>query len=289
MARTLRTLFAAGLIVLAIACLPGARQPVLAGGALVEENPPAGQTSTAPVTPQVVLDKMLYLPAIQKPPVYLVGKMTFKGAPVAGQLLELRYFDGFSYSTYATATTDAGGNYKFSALPALTAGQSMYVRWINTSFNANWLYSWVCNELTAYPSSDVTCSFDIQDIKMNAPPPGALISLPYTFSWTKRVTTSDNYFIEIFDPYDMDPWIYTDPPLGYVSSYRINNIPPFMQTYYTYGWSMGVYGANGQGSSYYYFEVAFTNLGTLAASPQEALAMQPFQRKLDRPAPNRQP
>lgn len=198
-----------------------------------------------------------YLPFITKPPIYLLGKVTYKGAPVAAQSLLLRFFDGSSFSTIDQVTTDANGDYQFSLAKTLLPGQSMYIRWDNADNNDAWLSVWACNYIEENPSSDIDCSFDIEDIKLHPTP--SLIVLPYTFGWVRRSTPTDMYFFEMFDIYFDTPG-YKSNSLGYGSSFYMDHFPSGIQAYTDYGWWVSVCNASGCGDSYYYSQVGIMPL-----------------------------
>lgn len=206
----------------------------------------------------------VFAPLIQKPPVYLTGKITYRGAAAVNQPVELRFYNGSSYSTAASATTDTNGNYKLIP-PNLSSGQSMYVRWINTASNDAWLYVWYCDSISSTPTSDVTCSFDIQDIDLTLST--QYVYLPYTFKWTRRTTTSDSYEYNLADYTDLDPWA-SSVLLGYVSSFTMGALPSTFSTGTTYVWWVNAYGPNGYGEPYYVVQVIFSNRGAAAAGPQ---------------------
>jgi hypothetical protein len=50
-------------------------------------------------------------------------------------------------------------------------------------------------------------SFDIADITLTSPSPGATVKLPYNFQWNRRTATpSDSYEFNLFDHNDGNPW-----------------------------------------------------------------------------------
>jgi hypothetical protein len=208
----------------------------------------------------------VFLPLINKPPIFLSGTITYRGAPVAGQQVELRQSYDDYYATIASATTDANGMYQV-ALPAQWEDDhSLYLRWLNTSDNDAWLSAWFCNEITVLPQNDISCSFDIQDIVLTMTPYN--VTLPYTFRWTKRVTTSDSYQHNLFDPADIYQMAWS-PLLGYTNSYTMTGLPAFLAPHTDYGWWMTAYGPDGAGESFYYILITFENRGLSMGSAGE--------------------
>jgi len=220
-----------------------------------------------PASPPPVLNKSVYLPLILKNAgggsTTPNGTITDQGSPVAGTTVLLRYYNGTSWSTYASTTTDASGKYQFSAVPTLSTGQKYYIRWSNATGDNTRLYLWICNSITsnAPTTAALQCSFDIQNIVLLSPASGATVSLPQTFSWQKRTTSSDDYELNIMDVADFSPWWWTNPSLGYNGSYTLNTLPGGFSINTEYGWEMWVYGTNGYGTSYYYRPITFSNTG----------------------------
>ena len=100
---------------------------------------------------------------------------------------------------------------------------------------------------------------------MISPTSGAAVSLPETFYWQPRWSTSDSYEFDLFDYEDGDPY-WISGHLGYVGSYKLDSLPTGFSPGVTYGWEVWVYGEQGFGVSYYYRYVKFNNSG-LSQSP----------------------
>ncbi len=207
----------------------------------------------------------LYLPLVFRayaPSNILHGAVTDAGDPASGIEVRLRYYDGSAWSTFATAATDSNGNYRFSNPPHLGADQRLYVRWDHDEYNSDWLWKWVCWSVTS-STTDLDarrCDFDLENVDLLSPDPGATVSLPHTFAWRKRALTTDAYEFNLADTSDYDPywWNY----LGYVSSYTLSGLPDGFTPGQQYGWWMWVYGPDGYGISYYYRNVTFSNTGS---------------------------
>jgi M6 family metalloprotease-like protein len=215
----------------------------------------------------------LFLPFIAKvysPPKGIYGRITQSGAPVAGVSLDLRFYNGSSWSTYATTSSSSDGRFAFTNAPSLANGQGYYVRYQNPGGTyAGRLWFWSTRVLTSYSAGSAVAigDFDIADIPMVSPSHGATITLPYTFQWTRRpATPSDSYEFDLFDPADYNPYWWTNPSLGYVGSYTLNSLPAGFNPATQYGWDVWVYSPDGgMGGSYYYRSVTFSNAGLAPA------------------------
>ncbi len=207
----------------------------------------------------------IFLPLVTKPRPGISGRVTINGASAAGVSLELRFFNGASWSTRATTTTGSDGGYSFTGVPGLSAGQRYYVLYRNTGGTPGRLWVWGTRVLTSYTAGDSVGigDFDIADIALVSPAAGATVALPYTFQWTRRpATPSDSYEFDLYDYPDGDPYFYTDPPLGYVSAYTLNGLPSGFSTGVQYAWDIWVYSPDGgYGISYWSYYVTFSNTG----------------------------
>lgn len=188
------------------------------------------------------------LPLILKSPVS--GRVTDHGAPAPMEQVELRYYDGYSWWTYATETTDENGYYMFNNVPTLDVDQEYYVRWENLANDPNRLWAWYCNSVTSTsPPSTNTCNFDLKGIPLGLPNDGATVNLPSTFTWTARGFSDDSYEFILYDNYgDATYWTY--PPLGNVSSYTLNFRPAGFVPGVAYNWYMSVYTPYGWGDGW---------------------------------------
>jgi len=187
----------------------------------------------------------VYLPLIRKPRPGIYGKVTFNGGPAQWVLLELRFYDGNSWSTLSYAVTDHEGNYVFENVPNLGPGQMYYVRFYNHEERPGYLFAWHTRVLTSYGGSADMGTFDIADVELQDPNDGATVSLPYTFRWRPRpATPSDSYEFDLYDPTDGNPYFYT-PPLGYVGNYTLTGLPGGFSTDDWYVWEVWIYSPDG--------------------------------------------
>ena len=185
----------------------------------------------------------VYLPLVLRsyPPAGINGQVRLGGAAVSGVSLQLRYFNGSSWSTRATTTTDSNGRYNFMGIPSLSSGQRYYVLYSNpstTSSNGR-LWGWYGANITSYTSGTAASGgdFDIKDATMASPANGATVTLPATFSWNLRGVSGDRYRIFFYDPVDNRGATTAD--LGYVSQTTITGLPsgwPSGRTYYWWMW-----------------------------------------------------
>lgn len=167
----------------------------------------------------------------------LTGLVTEDNIPQIGVKVQLIYCDGGYSSIYATSTTDGSGNSQFTNLPPLGENQVLYVSWQNSGGNPNRLWSWLCN-IVSYPTTnpeDYVCDFDLDNMDMLLPISAATASLPYTFTWDKRVVTSDNYHLNLSDKSEFVPF-WQSSPLGYVDTFTLNNLPNVFVPWEPYGW-----------------------------------------------------
>jgi hypothetical protein len=187
----------------------------------------------------------LYLPLVLNSK-GINGQVTHQGNPIIGVPIELRFWNGASYSSMGIAYTKANGFYEFTSAPSLGSGQSYYVRYLNTS-NATLVNYCGGRDLTSYTAGGIAAggSFDIANIPQISPANGTNVALPYTFQWTPRAgVPSDNYIFEIWNPDFSYGW--ASPELGYVSQYTLNSLPSSSFSLATaYYWDVGVVGADG--------------------------------------------
>jgi hypothetical protein len=222
----------------------------------------------------------LNLPAVFKPPPGIFGRITHNGGPAAGISVELRFYNGSSYSSAGFASTDANGVYRFASAPSLGPGQSYYVRYLNNGLGDSYLWNWFTRDLNAY-SEGATVNigdFDLANFSHTAPASGAYVPLPQGFSWAFRpATPADSFDFNLFDPDDGNPWFWTNPPLGHVNNYTLFSLPGGFGTNTWYGWFPGVYSPDGgYGVPYYFRWVAFSSAGQAVSGGAAPLAGTPL-------------
>ena len=185
------------------------------------------------------------------------GRVTLNGEPFSGTPVLLVYFNGSSWTTYATKYTNSNGDYAFNSLPPLGGSKKFYVRWNNPNFNKSLLSSFSCNIVDhSSPSSALSCNFDIKNIPLKTPPDIVEIILPQKFTWTNRGFSNESYAYNLFDPIDQNPW-WQSPFLGNVSNYTLPGLPAFFSYGQLYGWFVTFQTSHGVGVSYNYFRLTF--------------------------------
>ncbi len=165
------------------------------------------------------------------------GQVKLGGVAVSGVVLDLRFYNGSSWSTRSTITTDSSGRYNFAGVPSLSAGQLYYVRYLNPSTTANGrLWGWYGANITSYTSGASVSGgdFDIKDVALQAPADGASVTLPATFQWGTRDVTSDHYRVFFYDGVTDQGAVTGD--LGYVNQVSITGLPPGWPSGRTYYW-----------------------------------------------------
>jgi uncharacterized repeat protein (TIGR01451 family) len=229
----------------------------------------------------------LFLPVIAKPLPGIQGYVTFNGAPAGGVFLELRHFDGQQYSTQLSLYTDGSGYYNFTNAPSLPPGQFYYVRYLNQA-DPSRLSFWATAQITSFAAGGAVGAgnFDLADVALVAPDPGATVALPAPFQWARRpATPTDSYQLSLFDPIG-DAFGQTG-LLGYVNGVTLTGLPGNFHSGTPYGWYVAVNTPDGgYGESYYYRRVTFNNI---LAGSQPAVAggaeLVTATRPVDRPRP----
>jgi 5-hydroxyisourate hydrolase-like protein (transthyretin family) len=218
----------------------------------------------------------------------IYGRVTLNGAAASGVALQLRFYNGSTWSTISNTTTLADGSYLFVNAPSLAAGQQYYVRYENAAQTDGRLYLWSTRSLTSYAAGSAVeiGNFDIADVALSSPAGGATISLPTIFQWVRRPsTTSDSYTIRIYDSADLIPqWLGT--LVGYNGSYTLNSLDTSLAINTQYAWDVLIYAPDGgSGVSRIARLIRFSNRGTAQPGLAEASAEWPFAEPLPpRPA-----
>lgn len=189
----------------------------------------------------------------------IYGHVTLNGTNISGVSLQLRYYNGSTWSTLATTSTDTNGNFSFTGAASLAAGERYYVLYKNTAYTSGRIWVWSTAYLTSYTSGDDVHigDFDIADVEDFSPDYGKTISLPAGFSWDKRpATPSDDYELELFNPSSDDFWFMT---LGYNSSHTLNCLPAGFSPNTEYGWQVGINSPDGGYGYTFYYQIKFKN------------------------------
>ncbi|NOZ70820.1 MAG: hypothetical protein GXP38_02730 [Chloroflexi bacterium] len=225
-------------------------------------TPEATLTPTITPTPTVT-------PTPTATPGGIHGQVTYNHLPAVGIELLLRFYNGSSWSTASTTSTDANGHYDFTGVAGLTGDQKIYVRFNNGS-NPNYVSAWFAPTITSYTggSSVSGGDFDIANVLLLSPNPGSTLPLPVTFNWQTRGMPTDTYRWFMFEPGTSTGWVTND--LGASGSFTLNSLPSGAVYDKDYGWAVRVYnGPDSYGTSYYAHKITFSS--GIAHMPDENL------------------
>ena len=165
------------------------------------------------------------------------------GTPVAGAQLVLRsYVRGQTESSVLTTTTTITGYYAFANPPSTPTGFTYYVRYGPQYDNLDYVSVWYGPDLPPYVAGTRASGGDlnIASVPAISPADNTTVTLPVTFRWTRRATTTDSY------SFFLGGWSetnYTDTvesgPLGYVGEYTVTSFPR-LQFGEPYGWVLEI-------------------------------------------------
>ena len=217
----------------------------------------------------------------------IYGRVTYKGAAAPNIELNLRFYDSASWSTTATTTTDSNGNYRFTDMPSLDAGQIYYVHYGLNNTELWYLFAWYGPNITSYTVSASVHGgdFDIANVDLESPASGSTLPLPVTFTWRNRNIATDTYRWVLFDPSDPGSrWITGD--LGYADSFTLRNLPSGAEYGKEYGWYVRVYnGPDSFGVSHYSHLITFS---AATSAPSSGTVLTPLLVNKEYPLPNAQ-
>jgi hypothetical protein len=189
---------------------------------------------------------MPFVAAQPRPPLGINGRVTENGVPAPGIPIELRFYNGSSWSTAASLSTDANAEYHFLNMPGLAAGQIYYARYVNPENNSNRIGAWYgfIHHSYATGADAIGGDIDIGPLNLANPGSGAVVGFPTTFTWNPRPITTDSYQFDLFAESN-NPYFYTNPPLGYVNNYTLQGLPAGFDYYTWYLWSLVAFGPGG--------------------------------------------
>jgi hypothetical protein len=157
----------------------------------------------------------------------------------------------------------------------------------NYTVESETVKKWCMNDSRFTAGNSVAAgNFDLADIPLVAPNPGATVALPALFQWARRAaTTNDSYQLSLFDPngnaFDQSGL------LGYVNEVIVNGVSSDFHSGTTYGWYVAINSPDGgYGESYYYRPITFSNI--LAGSQPAVtggIVVAPATPPADRPRP----
>jgi 5-hydroxyisourate hydrolase-like protein (transthyretin family) len=198
---------------------------LLATVATLVAGTPTAQAATAEQGTEAAY--RINLPLVIRSPGFLYGRVTENGQAASGVTVSLRFYNGASWSTAATTTTDSTGRYQFTNPAGLSGSQRYQVTFDNAAGNDNRLAWWGTRHLTSYPAGDSTHigDFDIAAVHLGEPAHQATLALPATFRWQRRgASGNDSYAVRLYDPADLNP-LYVAPYVGYSDNFTLNNPP----------------------------------------------------------------
>jgi hypothetical protein len=178
------------------------------------------------------------------------GIVTQSGVPAREMPVYLRFWDGTSWLTFDSKTTDVRGQYTFNSLPFVSSGQAVYVRWDNDPINPSRLYRWWCYQISnASYIREYTCNFDLTNTPLVSPKDNAYFSVLSPFVWTSRGFSSDQYELDLYHP-SGEPY-FRSPLLGTANAYVLGFYPLGFTDFETYLWNIWTYTEyDGYGVSY---------------------------------------
>lgn len=209
---------------------------------------------------------MVFLPMLTNgnpTPTTIMGKTTLNGNPYAGVVIELYFFDSYGdISIYRSTTTQPDGSYQFIDIEPLGVNEDYFVYFPNQEMNDGCLGWWETGLISSLTSGQTVTIpvFDVANVQLVSPAPGAATTIPTTFQWNARPKSlDDNYELNLLDWETGYYMWWTDPTLGYTSSYRLTGLPSGLDYNYNYGWALWIYNNNGSGGSYYVQRIQFLN------------------------------
>lgn len=210
---------------------------------------PAACTQATPATitanlaaPGIGIGPNVFIPAIKTPPSQgIYGVVTDHGAALPNVQVDLYLYSG-AWSKVASTLTGTDGMYSFQNQPSLAAGQKYFAEFANTEKVSTRLSFWDTKLLTTYTMrEEVTIgSFDVADVVLVSPLPGAVSPLPVAFNWTKRANSpTDSHKLEFYTASSF-AFAYESSPLGYVSTFSLTSLPPSLAFGTQYCWFLEV-------------------------------------------------
>lgn len=187
----------------------------------------------------------------------LSGVVTAAARPAEGIVIQLRQCalvrnTCMNRTTLDSTMTLSDGSYSFTNLAAVDAGTAYYVLFDNPHRSPTYLNFWRGRDVIGYNGRDTVeaSSFEIANLFLEEPAPGARLANPVPFRWQRRPNTADNYCVMFLDG-QLDPVVpcYT---LGYVDYTRLD-VEGVLSFNTLYNWTMWVENAGqGYGEAFYY-------------------------------------
>ncbi len=172
----------------------------------------------------------------------ITGRLVANGTGVASASVVLRSYNSSSETTVSTTTTDGNGNYSFANPPTPASGSTYYVRYGPNQDTPAYVFIWFGPDIPSYTAGQVldAGTINIATVPLVSPSPGATVSIPATFTWTKR-TTTDWYRLGLFAADTGSGWLM--PTVQYNDSYTLQSVAPLtgFQFNKDYIWTVRVY------------------------------------------------
>ena len=210
-----------------------------------------------PLTIDIDMDDII-LEAIFRPVgTGIYGRVNYQGWAQSDVAISLQFYNGSTFTTIATTTTDWNGNYSFVGLPSLGSGQLYYVQFFNDTDNPDYLYDWRGNHISEYyAGSNVHGGdFDIADIDLGGPNTLDNSFFPVEFSWASRsIYSEEQYAVEIYDGNSVLHW---SPLQIQGSNYLMNALPHEIRASQDLDWDVVIVSSQGMGRSWDLNQVHF--------------------------------
>jgi hypothetical protein len=165
------------------------------------------------------------------------GRILQMGAGVAGVAVHLNFFDGDQWTQLRQVDTNSNGNYFFSSVPPLGAGQMYGVSFENMENNNTRLARAQSFAITAYPGGRISGGdLEVQNVYHTSPADGATVGFPATFCWQTRGLSGDAYYLVLLDAAQEMYWFAA----GSENCLQLDDLPTGFQYGQAYPWSIGV-------------------------------------------------
>jgi uncharacterized repeat protein (TIGR01451 family) len=204
---------------------------------------------------------LVFVPMVVMPPPGILGHVTLNGVAAAGVELTLRiHISPTVDGVVAHTNTGADGSFLFTDAPNLNAGEAYFVCFENDASTPDGRLSyWETRSIMDYVQGESFFSgnFDIADVNMTSPSPGAKVASPVTFQWVRRsAIPSDSYQFELIDAAKSRDFL--SPLLGYVDDYLLQNLPSGFVKLKVYSWRVRVNSPDGGfGFPFYGYNITF--------------------------------
>jgi hypothetical protein len=186
------------------------------------------------------------------------GRVLAYGSPLADAELDLRRYDeDFNEIIIKTTKTNEAGYYLFQDIDSLRENEKYYVSF-GRNDNPKYVYFWYGPSIDSYNKGDTVFGgiFDVADVPLVSPGPGAAEALPINFRWEKRGLPGDSYRLMFIDFEKGEFWRSKN--LGDVDSFTLEYLEDGLEFGKKYEWYVEVYmGPDNYGESFMINEITF--------------------------------